>query len=236
MPRHSTPLTEEKLSVKRSINPFLGENSISAKDIPKLEEWPTFSGEGEYNHIELIRTINVLQEDSNIPDEIIVAKFNLDTGEFCTCIGKDYLQIILPELKNHLLPIEDVQFSSASNNMYPLGILDTNIEFPHPSGSKEEFVTDQLAEAQINPSFSPKVRKELINVLYTYKNAFASDDEPLYAIKWHEVYITLNVGRQHPPVLKGPAYPARPRAREAFEKHIQELIQLGVLRKVGHDE
>ncbi|MBW0510332.1 hypothetical protein O181_050047 [Austropuccinia psidii MF-1] len=51
MPRNSRPLTEEKLSVKGSLTPFLGENAISAKDIPKLEEWPTFSGEGEYNHM-----------------------------------------------------------------------------------------------------------------------------------------------------------------------------------------
>ncbi|MBW0570271.1 hypothetical protein O181_109986 [Austropuccinia psidii MF-1] len=76
MPRHSTPLTEEKLSVKGSFTPLLGENVISAKDIPKLEEWSTFSGEGEYNHIYLIRTINMLQEDFNIPDEIIVGKLH----------------------------------------------------------------------------------------------------------------------------------------------------------------
>ncbi|MBW0518957.1 hypothetical protein O181_058672 [Austropuccinia psidii MF-1] len=47
MPRHSTPLTEEKIFVKESLTPFLGENVISAKDIPELEEWPTFCGEGE---------------------------------------------------------------------------------------------------------------------------------------------------------------------------------------------
>ncbi|MBW0547516.1 hypothetical protein O181_087231 [Austropuccinia psidii MF-1] len=51
IPRHSTPLTEEKPSVKGSLTPFLGEKVISAKDIPKLEEWPKFSGEGECNHI-----------------------------------------------------------------------------------------------------------------------------------------------------------------------------------------
>ncbi|MBW0484995.1 hypothetical protein O181_024710 [Austropuccinia psidii MF-1] len=62
-------------------------------------------------------------------------KVNLDTGAFCTCIGKDYLQIKLPEWKNHLLAIEGVQFSSASNKMYVLAILDTNIVFPHPAGS-----------------------------------------------------------------------------------------------------
>ncbi|MBW0546511.1 hypothetical protein O181_086226 [Austropuccinia psidii MF-1] len=37
IPRHSTPFTEEKLSVKGSFTPLLGENVISAKDIPKLE-------------------------------------------------------------------------------------------------------------------------------------------------------------------------------------------------------
>ncbi|MBW0572707.1 hypothetical protein O181_112422 [Austropuccinia psidii MF-1] len=71
MPRHSIPLTEEKLSVKGSLTPFLVENPICAKDIPKLEEWPTFSGEGEYNHIEFIRNIDMLQEDFHTPDEII---------------------------------------------------------------------------------------------------------------------------------------------------------------------
>ncbi|MBW0553707.1 hypothetical protein O181_093422 [Austropuccinia psidii MF-1] len=45
--RNSTPLTEEKLRVKGSLTPFLGENAISSKDIPKLEEWPIFSGAGE---------------------------------------------------------------------------------------------------------------------------------------------------------------------------------------------
>ncbi|MBW0548429.1 hypothetical protein O181_088144 [Austropuccinia psidii MF-1] len=88
----------------------------------------------------------------------------------------------------------------------------------------EEFVTYQFVEAQMNPSLSPSMRNELIDVLYTYNNAFASDNEPLGAIKGHEVYITLNIDRPYPPVLKRPAYPASPRAREALEKHIQELI------------
>ncbi|MBW0532662.1 hypothetical protein O181_072377 [Austropuccinia psidii MF-1] len=101
---------------------------------------------------------------------------------------------------------------------------------------KEEFVTNNLVEAQINPSLLPKMRHELIDVLYTYNNAFASDNEPLGAIKGNEVDITLTIYRPYPPVLRRPAYPASPRAREAWEKHMQELIQLGVLKKVGHDE
>ncbi|MBW0461868.1 hypothetical protein O181_001583 [Austropuccinia psidii MF-1] len=75
------------------------------------------------------------------------------------------------------------------------------------------------------------MRHGLIDVLYTYKNAFSSDNEPLGDIKGNEVDIILNIDRPYPPVLRRPAYPASPRAREALEKYIQEIIQLGVLRK-----
>ncbi|MBW0495343.1 hypothetical protein O181_035058 [Austropuccinia psidii MF-1] len=47
---------------------------------------------------------------------------------------------------------------------------------------------------------------------------------------------TLNIDRPYPPVLRRPDYPDSPKAREALEKHVQELIQLGVLRKVGDNE
>ncbi|MBW0516523.1 hypothetical protein O181_056238 [Austropuccinia psidii MF-1] len=80
------------------------------------------------------------------------------------------------------------------------------------------------------------MRHDLVDLLYTYKNAFASDNEPLGTIKGHEVDIILNIDRTYPPILRGPAHPDSPRAREALEKHIQELIQLGVLRKVCHNE
>ncbi|MBW0578386.1 hypothetical protein O181_118101 [Austropuccinia psidii MF-1] len=76
MPRKSTPFTKEKIPVKGILNPFLGKNLICAKDIPKPEEWPAFSGEGDYNHIEFNRKIDMLQEDFQIPDEIIVGKLH----------------------------------------------------------------------------------------------------------------------------------------------------------------
>ncbi|MBW0556674.1 hypothetical protein O181_096389, partial [Austropuccinia psidii MF-1] len=205
----------------------------------------------------------------------IEAKVNLDTGAFCTCVGKDYLKAILPEWKNHLLPIEGVQFSSASNNMYPLGILDTNLVFPHPEGSvrmKTEIVVMNNCTSQhiilgndylniygidINNhkdryftigdnkrqkfAFSnmPKQISLVYSVKDTYKDEFVSNqlvEAQINPSLGHEVDITLNIDRPHPPVLTRPAYPASPRAREALEKHIQELIQLGVLRRVGHNE
>ncbi|MBW0517385.1 hypothetical protein O181_057100 [Austropuccinia psidii MF-1] len=97
-------------------------------------------------------------------------------------------------------------------------------------------MTNQLVEAQRNPLLSYKMRHGLIDVLYIYKNEFDSENETLGTIRGHEFDITLNIDRPYPPVIRRPAYSASPTAREALEKHIQELIQLGVLRKLGHNE
>ncbi|MBW0572396.1 hypothetical protein O181_112111 [Austropuccinia psidii MF-1] len=80
------------------------------------------------------------------------------------------------------------------------------------------------------------MKEKLIDLLFKYKNAFATDKEPLGAIIGHEVDIILNVEKPYPPLLRRPAYPASTRAREALEVHIKELMDLGVLRKVGHNE
>ncbi|MBW0586571.1 hypothetical protein O181_126286 [Austropuccinia psidii MF-1] len=135
-------------------------------------------------------------------------KVNLDTGAFCTCVGNNYLQTILPGWKNHPFPIEVVKFGSDSNNMYTLGILDNNLLFPHSEGNirmnTEILVMDNCTSQHIilgNDYLNiygidinnhkgiyfkigeNKMRHKLSDVLYTYNNAFASDNEPLDAIK-----------------------------------------------------
>ncbi|MBW0500870.1 hypothetical protein O181_040585 [Austropuccinia psidii MF-1] len=71
------------------------------------------------------------------------AKLHLDSGAFCTCVGKDYLDRIYTNWKESLIQIEGIKLSSASQNMNPLGILEAEMIFPHPSGIirlKVEFV------------------------------------------------------------------------------------------------
>ncbi|MBW0520645.1 hypothetical protein O181_060360 [Austropuccinia psidii MF-1] len=80
------------------------------------------------------------------------------------------------------------------------------------------------------------MKDELIAILFQYREAFASDNEPLGAIKVHEVDIMRNVEIPDPTLLRRPAYPGSPRSREALESHINELMKLGVLRKAGHNE
>ncbi|MBW0481011.1 hypothetical protein O181_020726 [Austropuccinia psidii MF-1] len=205
------------------------------------------------------------------------AKLHLDSGAFCTCVGKDYLDSIYNNWKESLMPIEGIKFSSSSQDMHPLGIFEAEMIFPHPAGSirlKVEFVVMNNCNSQhfiignyylniyginINNhkgryftigenkrqrfSFPPEKREitvirqeELIEILFQYKEAFASDNEPLGAIKSHEVDIMLNVERPYPPLLRRTAYPASPRAREALKSHIDELVKLRGLRKFGKNE
>ncbi|MBW0553087.1 hypothetical protein O181_092802 [Austropuccinia psidii MF-1] len=186
------------------------------------------------------------------------AKIHLDSGYFCNFVGKDYLDKIYTNWKDKLTPIESIKFSSASQNMHPLGIFEAAMIFHHPTGNrsftigenkrqkfafppekreitvirqvknfnKEKFVSDQLIEAQINPELKLEMKEELIEIFFQYRQAFASDNEPLGAIKGHEVDIMLNVERPYPPLSRRTAYPASPRAREALENHINELMKL----------
>ncbi|MBW0533257.1 hypothetical protein O181_072972 [Austropuccinia psidii MF-1] len=100
----------------------------------------------------------------------------------------------------------------------------------------DSFITEQLQEAEFNHELTVKMKEKLIDLLFKYKYAFETDKEPLGAIVGHEVDIILNVEKPYPHLLRRPAYPASPRAREALEVHIKELMDLRVLRKVGHNE
>ncbi|MBW0588587.1 hypothetical protein O181_128302, partial [Austropuccinia psidii MF-1] len=70
-------------------------------------------------------------------------KVNLDTGAYCTCVGKCYLETIVPDWEEKLIQIQGLKFSSASESMKPLRIIDLILIFPHPSQCiilKVEFV------------------------------------------------------------------------------------------------
>ncbi|MBW0500833.1 hypothetical protein O181_040548 [Austropuccinia psidii MF-1] len=80
------------------------------------------------------------------------------------------------------------------------------------------------------------MKEKWIDLLFKHKGSFATYQEPLGAIIGHEVDIILNEEKPYTPLLRRKASPDSPRAREALEVHIKELMDLGVLRKVKHNE
>ncbi|MBW0572389.1 hypothetical protein O181_112104 [Austropuccinia psidii MF-1] len=100
----------------------------------------------------------------------------------------------------------------------------------------EKLKSEKLNEAEISLYLTDKQESELSALLYDHKEAFASDKEPLGAIVGNEVEIILNIERPYPPLLRMPAYQASPKYGEALELHIKKLLDLDVIRKVGHNE
>ncbi|MBW0554912.1 hypothetical protein O181_094627 [Austropuccinia psidii MF-1] len=153
----------------------------------------------------------------------------LDPGAFCSCVGKSFLKTCVPDFEDHLLPIYGIKFNIASNPMKELGIFETNIIFPHINGNLRITVEFVVMENCPSTHF-------ILGNDYLIIGAFASDKEPLGSIIGHEIDINLNIERPYPPLLRGPTYPAGPKSREALEIHSKELLDLGVIRKVGHNE
>ncbi|MBW0512676.1 hypothetical protein O181_052391 [Austropuccinia psidii MF-1] len=100
----------------------------------------------------------------------------------------------------------------------------------------ERFKSEQLNEAEIILHLTDNQENELSALFYDHRGSFASDKEPLGAIIGHESEIFLNIERPYPPLSRRPAYPVSSKSREAPEIHIKELLDLGVIRKVGHNE
>ncbi|MBW0490285.1 hypothetical protein O181_030000 [Austropuccinia psidii MF-1] len=152
-------------------------------------------------------------------------------------IGNDYLSIYGMDISNQ----EDRYFTIGDNKRQKFGFFNNKrpisvIYNEEKSPEKDFFITETLKEAEFNHELTVRMKEKLIDLLFQYTNAIATDKEPLGAIIGHEVDIILNVEEPYPPLLRRPAYPPSPRAREALEVHIKELMDLGVLRKVGHNK
>ncbi|MBW0529609.1 hypothetical protein O181_069324 [Austropuccinia psidii MF-1] len=68
------------------------------------------------------------------------------------------------------------------------------------------------------------------------KLAFAIGEEPLGKIRCHDIELYLDVERPYPPMLRRHPYPGSLETRKEIETHINELLDMDVTRKIGHNE
>ncbi|MBW0474650.1 hypothetical protein O181_014365 [Austropuccinia psidii MF-1] len=159
---------------------------------------------------------------------------NCTSQHFILC--NDYLNIYGSDMNNHQNRYLTIGENTRQKLSFPKEKRKIKFIRQVKNVNKERSVTDQFIEAQISPELTLEMKEDLIEILFQYREAFASGNEPLGSIKNHEVGLMRNVEGHYPPLLRRPAYPDSPRAREAVETHINELMKLGVLRKVGHNE
>ncbi|MBW0554471.1 hypothetical protein O181_094186 [Austropuccinia psidii MF-1] len=151
-------------------------------------------------------------------------------------LGSNYLNIYGIDINNHKERYLTIGKNKRQRFAFPLEKREITVIRQVKNDKKEKFVSDQLIEAPFSPKLTPEMKEELIDILFQYREAFSSDNEPLGDIKGHAVDIILNVERPYPPLLGRKAFPANHRAREALESHIDELVKVGALGKVWHNE
>ncbi|MBW0483022.1 hypothetical protein O181_022737 [Austropuccinia psidii MF-1] len=66
--------------------------------------------------------------------------------------------------------------------------------------------------------------------------AFANDEEPLGNVRGHDIELYPDVERPYQSMLRRPPYPESLVNRKDIEKHINELLEMDVIRKIGHNE
>ncbi|MBW0472334.1 hypothetical protein O181_012049 [Austropuccinia psidii MF-1] len=172
--------------------------------------------------------------NSRITVEFVVME-NFSSTHFM--MGNDYLIMYGIDLHNN----KDRYFTIGDNKRQKFAFLPfkrqiTVSKVAAVNLELERFKSKQLNEAEISLHLTDNQDNELSALLYDHRGAFASDKEPLGAIIGHEADIILNIERPYPPLLRRPAYPESPKSREALEIHLKELLDLGVIRKVGHNE
>ncbi|MBW0586913.1 hypothetical protein O181_126628, partial [Austropuccinia psidii MF-1] len=182
-------------------------------------------------------------EDQLFPIEGI--KFN-SASDPMKGLGIFETNVIFPHINGNLrITVEFVVMENFSSTHFILGNEYLIMHWIDLHNNKEGYFTIGDNKRQ-KFAFLPFKRQIIVNKVLpvslelekfkSEQGAFASDKEPLGAIIGHEVDIIRNIERPYPPLLRAAAYPASPNSREALETHIKELLDLGVRRKVGHNE
>ncbi|MBW0577892.1 hypothetical protein O181_117607 [Austropuccinia psidii MF-1] len=99
-----------------------------------------------------------------------------------------------------------------------------------------EELLNEFREGQFSTTLTSKQKLSLLKLLRKNRPEFAIGEEQLGKIKGHAIELYLDVERPHPPMLRRPPYPERLEIRKEIEKHIHELLDMDVIRKIGHKE
>ncbi|MBW0524359.1 hypothetical protein O181_064074 [Austropuccinia psidii MF-1] len=99
-----------------------------------------------------------------------------------------------------------------------------------------EELLNEFREGQFSTTLTSKQKLSLLKMLRKNRQAFAIGEEPLGKIRGHDIELYLEVERPYPPILRRPLYPESLETRKEIENHINELLDMDVIRKIGHNE
>ncbi|MBW0466874.1 hypothetical protein O181_006589 [Austropuccinia psidii MF-1] len=124
-------------------------------------------------------------------------------------------------------PIQGFLLGADYQRMYGIDIY--NIKNRHITiGTKKE--------GQFRTNLTSKQKLSLLMMLTKNSPAFAIHKEPLAKIRGHDIELYVDWERPYPPMMRRSQYPESQESRKEIQKHINELLEMDVLRKMGHNE
>ncbi|MBW0589165.1 hypothetical protein O181_128880 [Austropuccinia psidii MF-1] len=156
----------------------------------------------------------------------------IDSGAHYSIVARNYLDHHFPNWEKQLLPTKEKNLKSASGKMTSIGTIIKEIIIPN---SKEELL-NEFRESQFSTTLTSKQKLSLLNILRKNTPEFAIGEETLGKIRVHDIKLYLDVERPYPPMLRRPPYPESLQTRKEIEKHINELLDMDLIRNIGHNE
>ncbi|MBW0476496.1 hypothetical protein O181_016211 [Austropuccinia psidii MF-1] len=162
-----------------------------------------------------------------------------------TSIGTIIKDIIIPHRKGFLLGTDyqrmyGIDIYNSKNRHITIG---TNKKKKFPldiyqicSQDPLEDFLNEFREGQLSTTLTSKQKLSLLKMLRKNRPAFAIGEKLLGKIKGQDIGLYLDMERTYPPMLRRPPYPASLETRSEIEKHINELLDMVFIRKIGHNE
>ncbi|MBW0526988.1 hypothetical protein O181_066703 [Austropuccinia psidii MF-1] len=99
-----------------------------------------------------------------------------------------------------------------------------------------EELLNEFSEGQFSTTLTSKQKLSLLKILRNNIPAFSIGEEALGKIRGHDIELYLDVEIPYPPMLRRPPYPESLETRKEIEKHINELLEMDVIKKIVHNE
>ncbi|MBW0473211.1 hypothetical protein O181_012926 [Austropuccinia psidii MF-1] len=129
--------------------------------------------------------------------------------------------------------IQGVLLGTGYQRMYGIDIY--NSRNRHSTIDPLQELLNEVREGQFSTTLTSKQKLSLLKMLRKNIPAFSIGEEPLGKIKGHDIELYLDVERPYPPMLRRSPYPESMQTMKEIEKHINEVLDMDVIRKILHN-
>ncbi|MBW0477314.1 hypothetical protein O181_017029 [Austropuccinia psidii MF-1] len=187
----------------------------------------------------------------------------IDSGAHCSMVARNYLDNHFPNWEKQLLPSKEKNFKSAEGKMTSIGTIIKEIIIPHRKGNirlNPEFVV--LHDSHIQGFLVGTDYQIIYGIdIYNGKNrhiTIGTNKEMKFSLDIYQIsaqdplaellneirgpvhnypHQTISgLERPYPPILRRAPYPASLDTRKEIDKNINELLEMDVIRNIGHNE